>query len=296
MNFTDKVASCCTRVDAAMERYLLPGTVEPATFHEAMRYAVLGSGKRIRPLLAYASGEALGVDADLVDPIAIAVEFFHAYSLAHDDLPAMDDDDLRRGRPTTHVAYDEATAILVGDALQALAFEVLTAAPVYRDLPEARIRMVVTLADATGSTGMAGGQIMDLEAENNWVDARHLEEMYTLKTGRLIQAAITMPAYCRPEISSDKIDALDRYAQTIGLAFQIKDDLLEFEESTDTIGKSRGSDEKNAKATYPSLFGYEKARDRAEQLYRDAMAELEFLGPSAEFLNGLCEFIVRRKY
>ncbi len=296
MNFVDKIPAYRARVDAAMERYLLSREVKPAIVHAAMRYAVLGFGKRIRPLLAYAAGEALGVEADKVDPIAVAVEFLHAYSLVHDDLPAMDDDDLRRGRPTIHVAYDEATAILVGDALQALAFEVLTTDPAYDSLPETRVDLVSALAAATGSLGMVGGQVMDLAAEGNLVDSKQLELMYTLKTGRLIRSAIMMPSYCATGIAQSDLDALDRYAGIIGLVFQIKDDLIETDENTATIGKNQASDKNNAKATYPALFGREVARDRAEILYRKAIAELDALGPRAEFLSTLSDFIVRRNH
>lgn len=261
-----------------------------------MRYSALGPGKRLRPLMAYATGEVLGIDPLRIDPIAVSIEMLHAYSLVHDDLPAMDDDDLRRGRPTAHIAYDEATAILVGDALQALAFEVLATDAVYEGLPEVRCQLVAALADATGSMGMVGGQVMDLAAEGNWVDAEHLEKMYALKTGCLIRAAIVMVCQCKTGIARSDFDALDRFSQTIGLAFQVKDDLLEIEESTETIGKSQASDEKNGKATYPALFGLETARTRSETLYRDALSELDPLGGSAAPLRWLSDFVVRRNH
>ena len=283
-------------MDAALERCLPSPEAEPAVFHQAMRYSALGPGKRLRPLMAYATGEVLGIDPEQIDPIAVSIEMLHAYSLVHDDLPAMDDDDLRRGRPTTHIAYDDATAILVGDALQALAFEVLATDAVYEGRHEVRCRLVAALADATGSLGMVGGQVMDLAAEGNWVDAKRLEKMYALKTGCLIRAAILMAGHCKPGIHPSDFDALDRFSRTIGLAFQVKDDLLEVEESTETIGKSHASDQKNGKATYPALFGLETARSRSETLYRDALAELDPLGENAAPLRWLSDFVIRRNH
>jgi geranylgeranyl pyrophosphate synthase len=295
-DFANRVPGYRSRVDAALERRLPAPDSEPAVFHQAMRYSALGPGKRLRPLLAYATGEVLGIDPVQIDPIAVSIEMLHAYSLVHDDLPAMDDDDLRRGRPTTHIVYDDATAILVGDALQALAFEVLAADAAYAGQPETRCKLVAALADATGSQGMVGGQVMDLAAEGNWVEARHLEKMYALKTGCLIRAAIVMACHCKSDIDPADFAALDRFSQTIGLAFQVKDDLLEVEESTETIGKSQGSDEKNSKATYPALFGLETARERSETLYRDATAELDPLGDRAAPLRWLSDFVVRRNH
>jgi geranylgeranyl pyrophosphate synthase len=295
-DFATRVPEYRSRIDAVLERCLPSPESEPAIFHQAMRYSALGPGKRLRPLLAYATGEVLGLDPRLIDPIAISIEMLHAYSLVHDDLPAMDDDDLRRGRPTTHIVYDDATAILVGDALQALAFEVLATDSAYAGLPEVRCQLVAALADATGSLGMVGGQVMDLAAEGNWVDAEHLEKMYALKTGCLIRAAIVMACHCKTGISPADFDALDRFSRMIGLAFQVKDDLLEVEESTETIGKSQGSDEKNDKATYPALFGLEAARARSENLYRDALSELDPLGDAAAPLRWLSDFVVQRNH
>ena len=296
LNFAKRVPEYRSRVDAALDQCLPSSESEPALFHQAMRYSALGPGKRLRPLLAYATGEVLGIDPLRIDPIAVSIEMLHAYSLVHDDLPAMDDDDLRRGRPTAHIAYDEATAILVGDALQALAFEVLATDAVYEGLPEVRCRLVAALADATGSTGMVGGQVMDLAAEGNWVDAEHLEKMYALKTGCLIRAAIVMACKCKTDIAQRDFDALDRFSQTIGLAFQVKDDLLEIEESTETLGKSQASDEINGKATYPALFGLDTARARSEALYQYALSELDPLGESAAPLRWLSDFVVRRNH
>jgi len=295
-DFAERAPKYRARVDAALERYLPSAETEPAVFHQAMRYSVLGSGKRMRPLLAYATGEVLGVEPARIDPIAVSIEFVHAYSLVHDDLPAMDDDDLRRGRPTTHVAYDEATAILVGDALQALAFKVLAADSAYTGEPEVQRRLVIDLAAAMGSAGMVGGQAMDLAAENCRVSPERLETMYALKTGCLIRAAIVMPCRCKAGIGGSDVEALDRFAEKIGLAFQVKDDLLEVEESTQVIGKNQGSDLKNAKATYPGLFGRDTARARAEMLYEDALAELDPLGSKAASLRWLSDFVVRRNH
>ncbi|MDH3510915.1 MAG: polyprenyl synthetase family protein [Gammaproteobacteria bacterium] len=282
------------RIDAVLGRCLPPAGSGPEPLTEGMRYAALGPGKRMRPLMAYATGEVLGIAADRIDPIAAAVELIHAYSLVHDDLPSMDDDDLRRGRPTTHVVYDEATAILVGDALQVLAFQILATEAIYECRAEVRRKLISILAEATGSFGMVGGQAMDIAAEGNWLTAENLEKMYSLKTGCLIRAAIMMPCHCRSDISSLDFDALDRFSATIGLAFQVKDDLLEVEEDTQTIGKHHGSDEKNAKATYPALFGKLETHARAETLYCDALAELDPLGERAAPLRWLSEFVVRR--
>jgi geranylgeranyl pyrophosphate synthase len=294
VNYEQKIADFRSRIDAELEHALPSSELEPQRLHAAMRYSVLSEGKRIRPLLAYAVGEVLGISLERIDPIAVAVELVHAYSLVHDDLPAMDDDELRRGRPTTHIAYDEATAILVGDALQVLAFQVLVKSEAYRDTPGIVRRLIEVLGDASGSTGMVGGQISDLAAEGNWISAADLEYMYALKTGRLIRAAILMACSVETGISAADTEALDGYSQNIGLAFQVKDDLLEIDGDTQEIGKSRGSDEKNHKATYPSLFGLDAARARAEALYEDSLAHLDSFGERAELLRYLSDYVVRR--
>ena len=293
-DFEQRVPEYQARIDAALDRWLPPADSEPKRLRQAMRYAALGPGKRIRPLLVYATGEVLDIAPDRIDPIAVAVELIHAYSLVHDDLPSMDDDDLRRGRPTAHVAYDEATAILVGDALQVLAFQVLATDPIFDGLPDARRKLISILAEMTGSFGMVGGQAMDIAAEGNWLTAEDLERMYSLKTGCLIRAAIIMPCRCIADLSKADFDALDQFSKMIGLAFQVKDDLLEVDEDTRTIGKHHGSDTKNKKATYPAIFGKAEANDRAETLYRGALAELDPLGEKAEPLRWLSELIVRR--
>ena len=293
-DFEERVPEYQARIEAAIDRWLPPIGSEPILLHQAMRYAALGPGKRMRPLMVYATGEVLGLAADKIDPIAVAVELIHAYSLIHDDLPAMDDDDLRRGRPTAHVAFDEATAILAGDALQVLAFQVLATDAVYQGEPEVKRKLISILAETTGSLGMVGGQAMDGEAGGNGLTAENLERLYSLKTGCLIRAAIILPCHCRSDLTASDFDALDRFSEAIGLAFQVKDDLLEVDQDTETIGKHHGSDEKNEKATYPSLFGKMKTIDRAETLYCNAVAELDPLGEKAAPLRWLSEFVVRR--
>jgi len=259
-----------------------------------MRYSVLGSGKRIRPLLAYASAELSGAEAG-IDSIAAAVELVHAYSLVHDDLPAMDDDDLRRGRPTTHRAFDEATAILAGDALQALAFEILCDDPALESKPDRQIRVIRWLAHAAGPAGMVGGQALDIAAEGRRVDEAGLEDIHRRKTGQLIRAAIMMPSELA-ELSDAARERLDVFANDIGLVFQIRDDLLEVEQDTATLGKSAGSDSANDKSTYPSILGIEGAKRRADEIHARAMAALESLGPASEGLAWLSDFILKRAY
>jgi farnesyl diphosphate synthase len=265
----------------------------PERLCEAMRYSVLGEGKRVRPLLTYASGELGGLDARQCDGIAASVEMVHAYSLIHDDLPAMDDDDLRRGKPTTHRAFDEATAILAGDALQALAFEVLCEDAALSSRPEAQSRVIGWLAKAIGPAGMVGGQALDLEAENRRLDEAALEDVHRRKTGQLIRAAIMMPSELA-ELSDDARSALDRFARDIGLVFQIRDDLLEVEQDTRTLGKSASSDIDNNKSTYPSVLGVDGARRRADEIYCRALAALDAVGGNAGGLNWIAAFILRR--
>jgi geranylgeranyl pyrophosphate synthase len=257
-----------------------------------MRYAVLNGGKRVRPLLIFASGECLGVAAAPLDAPAVAIELIHAFSLVHDDLPAMDDDDLRRGKPTLHVAYDEATAILAADALQPLAFAVLSgneAAPA-----TARIKLVRLIADACGSTGMTGGQSMDLDAEGLSLGAEELEQMYALKTGALIHASVVSPALLREDLSAGDSEALDAFGRAIGVAFQIKDDVLDVEGETNVIGKPAGSDERLGKATYPALFGLDRSRQRCDELLNGALLHLDTFGDDARPLRWLARFIVER--
>lgn len=283
------------RVNGHLARVLARGTGMPARLRAAMEYSVLGAGKRIRPLLAYASGEFCDVDGSALDPIAAAVELVHAYSLVHDDLPAMDDDDLRRGRPTTHRAFDEATAILAGDALQALAFEILCDDPALSAAPAQQTRVIAWLARAIGPEGMVGGQALDLEAEGRRVEERALEDIHRRKTGQLIRAAIMMPTELS-DLSPESRRSLDIFAREIGLVFQIRDDLLEIEQDTATLGKNAGSDAANQKSTYPSLLGPDGARKRADEIYARALAALRAAGAGHEGLFAVADFILKRSH
>jgi len=257
-----------------------------------MRYAVFNGGKRVRPLLVYAAGECLGLPEQLLDAPAAAIELIHAFSLVHDDLPAMDDDDLRRGQPTLHRQYDEATAILAADALQPLAFDVLAGASGIA--PATRVKLVKLLADACGSIGMTGGQSLDLAAEGQSLDAAQIEHMYSLKTGALIHASVVSASELSADLSPERISALDAFGRTIGIAFQIKDDILDVEGDTDVIGKPSGSDQRLNKATYPGLVGIRKARQRCAELLSGALEHLDDFGTDAEPLSWLARFIVER--
>jgi farnesyl diphosphate synthase len=266
----------------------------PQRLHEAMRYASLEGGKRVRALLVYAAGAAVGAaDTDLDAP-ACAVELVHAYSLVHDDLPAMDDDDLRRGKPTCHRAYDEATAMLAGDALQSLAFEVLAAAPAGAVAPARRVEMLRTLAVASGSLGMAGGQAIDLAAVGRPLGLEALETMHRMKTGALIRASVRLGALACPDTGEAALRRLERYAECIGLAFQIRDDILDVEASTQDLGKQQGADAALGKPTYTSLLGLAEAKDRAADLHREAISALEPFDSGAALLRELAGFIVSR--
>ncbi|NNF40358.1 MAG: geranyl transferase [Woeseiaceae bacterium] len=257
-----------------------------------MRYAVLNGGKRVRPLLVYATGECLGVDAIMLDAPAVAIELIHAFSLVHDDLPAMDNDELRRGKPTVHIKYDEATAILAADALQPLAFSVLARLD---GVPaEAKVELVDLIAGACGSTGMTGGQSMDLAAEGNRLNAVTLEHMYSLKTGALIHAAVMSASLLCAGLSTRDTQALDAFGRAVGVAFQIKDDILDVEGDTGVIGKQAGADQKLGKATYPGIFGLQKSRQRCDELLDGALRELDTFGTAAAPLEWLARFIVER--
>ncbi|HET7675616.1 MAG TPA: farnesyl diphosphate synthase [Gammaproteobacteria bacterium] len=292
MNFLKRIPELTTRVERTLDTCLPAAACRPARLHAAMRYAVLGGGKRIRPLLCYAAGEALGVDPSELDDAACAVELIHAFSLVHDDLPAMDDDALRRGRPTVHKAFDVATAILAGDALQTLAFNVLAQAADGR--VRERLGMLALLAEATGSLGMTGGQAIDLAAEGGRLTVDELETLHRLKTGCLIRASVGMACCARPDINPAVRENLDHYAESIGLAFQIRDDILDVEGDTATLGKTQGADIAHDKATYPALLGMEAAKQRAENFYRQALDALAPFGEAAEGLRELAELIVKR--
>jgi farnesyl diphosphate synthase len=284
-----------SRVHAVLDAVLPAADVIPQRLHAAQRYAVLSGGKRLRPLLVYCTGEALGLDLDALDAPAAAVELIHSYSLVHDDLPAMDDDDLRRGRPTTHRAFDEATAILVGDALQVLAFSLLARDRALGVSSEARLKMIQILADASGTAGMAGGQALDLSAVGRNLDLLELEAMHRLKTGALIRASVLMAAACSPELSAAQWDALDGYSQDIGLAFQIQDDILDVEGSTEDLGKTTGADAARAKPTYTSVLGLEAAKTHARALQRRASERLVQFGARAQVLTWLASYVVDRR-
>jgi geranylgeranyl pyrophosphate synthase len=291
--FQQRVRVAQERVERALEQSLGANGTSGTRLQQAMRYSVLNGGKRLRPLLVYITGEALGARATDLDAPAAAVELIHAYSLIHDDLPAMDDDDLRRGRPTCHKAFDEGTAILAGDALQALAFEVL-GAPASGLHDSTRVRMLAVLAEAIGTGGMAGGQAMDLEAARQPPDPERIEQMHRLKTGALIRASVELGALAAPDATRINHDALRRYGEEIGLAFQIQDDILDVTGDTAVLGKRAGADAAHGKPNYPSIFGLAQAR-RLALAHRDqALGALEGLGAASLPLNALAHYVVDR--
>ena len=290
--FKDRIATYTARVDAELDAALPLATRNPQLLHSAMRYAVLNGGKRVRPLLVYAAGECLSVEPGLLDSPAVAIELIHAFSLVHDDLPAMDDDDLRRGKPTVHKQYDEATAILAADALQPLAFLVLANVDGAPD--GAAIELVRLITAACGSIGMTGGQSIDLAAEGTALSVDELEHMYALKTGALIHASIVSACLLSNGLSVDDADALDHFGRNIGVAFQIKDDILDVEGDTEVIGKPAGSDASLNKATYPALFGVTASRARCDELLAEALHDLSRFGDGAAPLAWLARYIVAR--
>jgi geranylgeranyl pyrophosphate synthase len=296
MTYTERLTACATRVERSLERWLPPAGREPRRLHEAMRYAVLGGGKRVRPALVYFTGAALGLPDERLDGPAAAVELIHAYSLVHDDLPAMDDDDLRRGRPTCHRAFDEATAILVGDSLQVLAFEILAEDPDMVPAPARRLEMIRLLARASGTAGMAGGQAIDLAAAGNLLTLAELERMHRLKTGALIHASVMMAAASADSLSGELAAALDRYGQAIGLAFQIQDDILDVEGETGVLGKRAQADAARSKPTYPSVLGLDAAKTRLTLLHDEALEAIAPLGPVAEPLRWLSGWLTQRRH
>ena len=283
------------RVEAALTRLLPPPDIVPKRLHEAMRYAVLGGGKRVRPLLVFAAGDLAGADAARLEILACAVECIHAYSLVHDDLPCMDNDVLRRGKPTCHVEYDEATALLVGDSLQAFAFHLLSEHPLAGDAAT-QLEMVRIFAAACGSRGMAGGQAIDLDSVGKALTLAELEHMHIHKTGALIRASVALGARGGPPLSAQELEHLDRYAKFIGLAFQVVDDILDCEASTATLGKTAGKDAAAHKPTYVSVLGVERARALAEELRVQAQGTLAGFGARARRLAELADFIVLRKF
>ena len=284
------------RIETALDHRLPPADSEPRRLHAAMRYVALGGGKRLRAALVYATGEALGAPADVLDVPACALELVHAYSLVHDDLPAMDNDDLRRGKPTCHKAFDEATAILTGDGLQTLAFELLATDPELRVDPAQRLAMIARLAQASGTAGMAGGQAIDLGAVGQPLALAELADMHARKTGALIRASVALGALSMPGSDTARMAQLDAYACAIGLAFQITDDILDIEGDTATLGKPQGSDQKHAKPTYPALLGLEQARNLAREQHATALESLRPLGDNAQLLGEIADFILDRTH
>jgi farnesyl diphosphate synthase len=280
------------RIERALEALLPPATLSPTRLHEAMRYAVLGGGKRVRPMLAFAAGELASANPQRVERVAAAVELIHVYSLVHDDLPCMDDDVLRRGRATCHVAFDEATALLVGDALQTLAFHVLAEHPLAQEATH--LEMIRILATAAGSRGMAGGQAIDLESTGRELSLPELEIMHIHKTGELIRAATLLGARCGEGLRADEIERLDRFSKFTGLAFQVIDDVLDAESDTATLGKTAGKDAHQNKPTYVSLLGASRARAFAGELRTQALQALDGFGERAQRLRELIDFIVLR--
>lgn len=287
---------CQNRVERALEDRLPSGQLLPQKLHQAMRYSVLDGGKRMRPMLTYCTGKTLGIAPEALDGPACAVEFIHVYSLIHDDLPAMDDDDLRRGKATCHVAFDEATAILAGDALQALAFEILAHDPSIKATAEARLKMIIALAKASGSQGMVGGQAIDLQSVGTKLNLPELENMHIHKTGALIRASVNMATLAKADIDSTVATKLDHYAKCIGLSFQVKDDILDEESDTATLGKTQGKDKDNDKPTYPALLGLAGAKQKAQELHEKALDSLSIFGKEADLLRDLSLYIIQRTH
>ena len=293
--FAAWMGSVQARMERALARLLPASGIAPGRLHDAMRYATLEGGKRVRPLLCFGASELVGAPPERLEVAACAIEMIHAYSLVHDDLPCMDDDVLRRGKPTVHVEYDEATALLVGDALQSLAFQLLAEHRLADD-PAAQLEMVRTLAVASGSRGMAGGQQVDLEATGKQLTVPELESMHIRKTGALIRAAVMLGAACGAPLAPELRARLDRYVSCIGLAFQVVDDVLDADASTATLGKTAGKDSKSGKPTFVSAMGVARAREFGEELRREAHAALGAFGERSLRLGDLADFIVRRKF
>lgn len=297
MDFNQQLQACVEQANDALRRFIDPLPFQNTPLVEAMQYGALLGGKRLRPFLVYATGRMFGVSQQTLDAPAAAVECIHAYSLMHDDLPAMDDDDLRRGLPTCHIKFGEANAILAGDALQTLAFSILTEAPMADVAAEDRLAMVATLANASGVAGMCGGQALDLAAENEQVSLEGLEQIHRHKTGALICAAVKMGALSAGQRGRDALPLLERYAQCVGLAFQVQDDILDVVGDTATLGKRQGADQQLGKSTYPALLGLEQARTKARDLIDDARQALSLLSTQSldtTALEALANYIIQR--
>jgi len=283
------------RVEGELDRWLPPESELPQRLHAAQRYSVFGPGKRIRPALVYATAETLGVPLERVDAAACAVELIHAYSLVHDDLPAMDDDDLRRGRPTCHRAFDEATAILAGDSLQVLAFKILASHPGAPPDAASRVRLIETLAEASGTAGMAGGQALDLAAEGRSLEIHEVEQIHALKTGALIRASVLMAAHCARGLESAQLAALGEFGAAVGLAFQVQDDILDVEGDEALTGRPTGSDQARSMPTYPAVAGLEPARARVAVLHAHAARQLDGHGWAESPLAALADWLLSRR-
>jgi geranylgeranyl pyrophosphate synthase len=295
-DFEKQLEAWRLRMEAALDKRLPSASEVPTRLHEAMRYSVLGGGKRIRPALLFATALTLGLTEDEVEAAACAIELIHVYSLVHDDLPAMDDDDLRRGRPTCHKAYDEATAILVGDALQPLAFQLLARDPALPASASVRLRLIDILSEASGTYGMAGGQAIDLQVEGKKLDITEVEDMHARKTGAVISASVLMAAACAPELPATHFATLARFAQAIGLAFQIQDDLLDVLGDVSTLGKATGADQQHAKPTHPTVIGIAASQERVRLLHGHALEALMVFGERAAPLRSLAQWLLSRSY
>jgi len=296
MELKELLRSYRERIEAALDHWLPSASQSPEQLHRAMRYSTLDGGKRVRAVLVYMTGQVFEIPLARLDGPAVAVEMIHAYSLIHDDLPAMDNDDLRRGKPTCHKAFDEATAILAGDALQTLAFEVLARDPSMAVSDAQRLQMISELAQASGVGGMVGGQAIDMDAVGNSLTLEALQNMHRRKTGALLRASIRLGALAHAGLRDSELQQLDRYADAIGLAFQIRDDILDVEADTLTLGKPQGSDEARNKPTYTSLLGLEGAKQKSRELHTEALLSIESFGPSAEPLRAIASYIVERAY
>jgi geranylgeranyl pyrophosphate synthase len=295
-NFGAQLETWRLRMENALAARLPDSDAVPARLHGAMRYSVLGGGKRIRPALVFATARALGLSEDDVEAAACAIELVHVYSLVHDDLPAMDDDDMRRGRPTCHIAYDEATALLVGDALQPLAFQLLARDPKLPESPLVRLRLIDLLAQAIGTFGMAGGQAIDLAVQGMKLDINQVEDMHARKTGAVIRASVLMAAECAPGLDPSLYTALTRFANAVGLAFQIQDDLLDVTGDASMLGKATGADSERAKPTHPAIIGISASQQRVRLLHNQAIHALVPFGERADSLRSLANWLLSRQY
>ncbi|GAA5168994.1 polyprenyl synthetase family protein [Viridibacterium curvum] len=292
--FPEWMASIQRRTEEALARLLPPASIAPTRLHDAMRYATLGGGKRVRPLLAFAAGEIAGASLERIDTLACALECIHVYSLVHDDMPCMDDDVLRRGKPTVHVQYDDATALLVGDALQTLAFELVSQRGLFDDA-QRQLRAAAVLAKASGSRGMAGGQAIDLASVGHALSREELEFMHIHKTGALIRAAVQLGALAG-DLADAELERLDHFGKCIGLLFQVVDDILDATADTATLGKTAGKDAANEKPTYVSIIGLNAARELADELATEARNTLTPFGNAASRLQDITQYIVSRPF